>query len=96
MDGLVAKFMKRDRSVPESGADMLATLIVAASEDADFRKRLISVLRLPASQREPLIKTAVDEMRLRGEPANIRSAFLTLATQHGAQTALHLLEGDVK
>lgn len=76
------------------GADALATLILAAAEDAAFRKRLVAVLRLPLSQREPMIRTAVDAMRLKGEPADIRSAFMTLSSDEGARVALKLLESN--
>lgn len=72
--------------------DSLARLIMAAREDHAFRKRLILVLRLPTSQREPLLNTAVEEMKLRGESAAARQAFATLATEEGAKTALKLLE----
>jgi hypothetical protein len=96
MDGIIASFLKRHLSDKDTGADTLATLIMAASEDAAFRKRLVTVLRLPTAQREPLIRTAVDEMRLRGEPAGVQEAFLTLTTAHGAKVALHLLGDDPK
>jgi len=92
MNGLVENLLKRCHSKRNTGADALATLIVAATEDASFRKRLVFVLRLPQSQREPIVKTAVDEMRLRGEPADVRAAFTALSTDEGAQIALQLLE----
>jgi len=85
--------MKHRPPAQDTGADALATLIMAATEDAAFRKRLLFILRLPQSQRAPLIKTAVDEMRLRGEPADIRAAFLMLADEESARTALRLLAG---
>ena len=85
--------MKRRPLALDLGADTLATLIVAATEDPAFKKRLIFVLQLPQSHRGPLIKTAVDEMRLRGEPADIRAAFLMLADEESARTALRLLAG---
>jgi hypothetical protein len=94
MMDLVEKLLKRYRPDPHAGADVLATLVMAAREDAAFRKRLIFVLRLPRLQREPLVKTAVDEMRLRGEPADVQAAFVTLSTDDGARTALQLLETE--
>jgi len=93
MNDIVARFLGRQRPEQSAGSDVLATLIVAATEDAAFRKRLVFILRLPQSQREPLIKTAVDEMRLRAEPADVQAAFLALSTEGGAQTALRLLKG---
>ena len=92
MNGLIEKLARRSHSKRETGADALATLIVAATEDAEFRRRLISVLRLPQSQRVSLVNTAVDEMRLRGESADVRAAFLTLSTEDGARTALQILD----
>jgi hypothetical protein len=73
------------------GSEALARLILAAAEDAAFRKRLVAVLRLPLSQREPMIRTAVDAMRLKGEPADVRAAFMTLSSDEGARVALELL-----
>jgi hypothetical protein len=92
MNGLAKELIKRSQFQKDSGGDTLARLIMAASEDAAFRKRLVFVLKLPQSQREPLMKTAVDEMRLRGEPPDARTAFLALSTEEGARTALQLLE----
>jgi len=94
MRGLVDRLLERRGTDRDSGADALATLILAAKEDEAFRKRLVSVLRLPRLQREPLVRTAVDEMRLRGEPADVRAAFVTLSTEEGARTALDLLDPD--
>jgi hypothetical protein len=73
------------------GGEALARLILAAAEDAAFRQRLVAVLRLPLSQREPMIRTAVDAMRLKGEPADVRAAFMTLSSDEGARVALELL-----
>ena len=87
---LLGKIFKRVRA--GRNGDALAALITAAREDHAFRKRLILVLRLPTAQREPLLHTAVEEMKLRGEPAAARQAFATLATEQGAKTALKLLE----
>jgi hypothetical protein len=92
LKGLAKELIKRFGSQGDPEEDTLARLIMAASEDAVFRKRLVFVLKLPQSQREPLMKTAVNEMRLRGEPAGARTAFLVLSTEEGARTALQLLE----
>jgi hypothetical protein len=73
------------------GGEALARLILAAAEDAAFRKRLVAVLRLPLSQREPMIRTAVDAMKLKGEPEDVRAAFMTLSSDEGARVALELL-----
>jgi hypothetical protein len=96
MNGLIEMLTRRPRPKQNIGADALATLIIAATEDAGFRRRLIAVLQLPQSQREPLVTTAVDEMRLRGEPADVRAAFMAIATEEGARTALQLLNSASK
>lgn len=67
-------------------------LLLAARDDADFRARVVGFLRLPADQREPLMKTALHEMELRGEPAFVRAAFAVLATEAGATAARGFLE----
>jgi hypothetical protein len=88
---LIAKIRERLRTIERPGADALATLILAAREDEAFRRRLTFVLRLPPKQREALVRTAVDEMRLQGEPAEARAAFVSVATEEGAAIALRLL-----
>jgi len=92
MNGLISILLERFHSEQDSGADALATLILAAREDAAFRQRLVIVLRLPASHREALIRTAVSEMRLRGEAPAVQKALLALSTEEGARTALQLLD----
>lgn len=78
--------MSRDSS------EELATLILAAQDDPDFRRRLLALLRLPKIHREPLLRTAVDEMTIRGESVESRAAFLQLADDEVAGRALALLE----
>lgn len=72
--------------------DALATLLRAAQEDAALRLQLLALLRAPPLQRESMVHTAVHEMALRGEPAEVRAAFAVLATEAGAKTALAVLE----
>lgn len=81
-------------SPPQEGDELLASLILAAREDAGFRAQVLALLRLPPAQREPLVRTAVEEMRLRGESRQAQAAFAVLATREGAQTALRLLTED--
>ena len=45
------------------------------------------VLNLPVTHRESLVRTAVEEMERKGEPAEMRTAFLALATPEGAEAA---------
>ena len=85
---LIDHLRRQLRGEPEDPMqDALATLVVAAREDEAFRQRVLWVLSLPADQREPLVRSAVAEMALRGEPGPIRAAFLSLATEAGAQQA---------
>lgn len=88
---VIAKLRNLFRSSEGDGKDALASLILAAKDDATLKAQLLALLRLPQSQREPVVHTAVGEMRLRGESAETQNAFLILATEEGARTALQLL-----
>ena len=72
----------------QAPGDALATLLLAAKEDQEFRRRLEFLLRLPALQRQSLVNTGLHEMEVRGEPAEARAAFAVLATEEGAALAL--------
>mgnify|MGYP000026476838 CR=1 FL=1 len=70
---------------PADGAtDALARLILAARESSEFRSELRLLLNLPEKQRAPLVLTAVEEMKMKGEPPEICAAFSILATPEGA------------
>ena len=71
--------------------DAIAALLRAADADAGFRKRLRLLLQLPSLQRASIVNTSVEEMTLRGEPEDVRSAFSLLATDEAAQAALRYL-----
>ena len=71
--------------------DDFARLILAAKEDTAFRERLLFVLTLPRVQREPLVRTAVAEMQLRGEPSSVCTAFGMLVNDDAVKSALALL-----
>lgn len=72
-----------------SGDDaVLATIVLAARDDEDFRKRLLLLLRLPDAQRAPLVRTAVEEMSIRGEAPALCQAFLRLADADVARKVL--------
>lgn len=83
------QFFRRREADP---GDALATLLRAAQEDTALRFQLLALLRAPKLQRESMVHTAVHEMSLRGEPAEVRAAFGVLATDAGAKTALAVLE----
>ena len=71
--------------------DAIAALLRAADADADFRKRLRLLLQLPSLQRASMVNTSVEEMSLRGEPEDVRSAFSLLATDEAAEAAVRYL-----
>jgi len=76
----------------QSPADALATLLVAAKDDEEFRRSLEFLLRLLALQRASLVSTGLHEMEIRGESASARAAFAVLATEDGAAIAMRALE----
>jgi hypothetical protein len=71
--------------------EAIAHLLLAAREDAAFRKRLEMILRLPGPHRRSMVNDALHQMALRGEPEGLRAAFSVLATDEGAATALRAL-----
>lgn len=73
--------------VTVDATDSLATLILAARENDKLKRELKFLLSLPEEQRTPLVLTAVEEMRLKGEPPEICAAFSILATPEGAASA---------
>lgn len=77
----------------DDGADALASLIGAAQANPEFRQELLNLLKLPAQHREPLILTAVAEMRLKREPESACRAFEALESDEAAARAIGLLEG---
>ncbi len=65
---------------------------MAAREDAAFGRQVRMLLALPSGQRASIINTAVEQMTLKREPAELRPAFAMLATDEGAATAARLLQ----
>ena len=85
---LLAHVLERlSPSRDDAAKEVLASLVLAAREDAAFRDRVMFVLNLPVTHRESLVRTAVEEMERKGEPAEMRTAFLALATPEGAEAA---------
>lgn len=72
----------------------LATLLLAARDDAALRRQLLFLLRAPPWQRQSLVNTAIHEMTLRGEPRDARAAFALLVTDEGAKAALAILQSQ--
>ena len=78
----------------DAANEALVTLLLAAREDENLRKKISSLIRLPDVQRDSLVISAVDEMKLKGEPPEICGAFAILPTSDGAaaaQKALNLV-----
>ncbi len=87
----VDRIVRPLRGEDEAAAqDALADLVLAAREDEAFRQRVMFVLKLPTEQRESLVRSAVEEMTMRGEPAAMRAAFLVLSTSEGADAAARM------
>jgi hypothetical protein len=49
------------------------------------------LIQLPSFQRGSIVNTSVEEMALRGEPEDARTAFRLLATDEAAKIALRYL-----
>ena len=73
-----------NRDLADAAADAIARLVTAAAEDPAFRRRVLFVVRLPAFHRASVIATAVQEMRLKGEPPADILAFAALADDDAA------------
>jgi hypothetical protein len=71
--------------------DAMAALFRAADADPGLRKRLRFLIQLPSFQRASIVNTSVEEMALRGEPEDVRTAFRLLATDEAAKIALRYL-----
>jgi hypothetical protein len=71
--------------------EALTHLVLAAEEDIAFRRQILLLLDLPRPQREAMVRSAVEAMRIRGEPLPLRTAFLSLATENGADAVARLL-----
>jgi len=79
------------RTKKSDSLEALSALLRAADADADFRKRLEFLLQLPSLQRASIVNTSVQEMTLRGEPEDVRSAFSLLSADEVAEAAIRYL-----
>ena len=77
-----------NRPAPEqtlaAASAVLARLLREAEKDRTLRSQIRFLVSLPDVQRESLVNTALEQMKLQGEPAEIRAAFAVLATEEGA------------
>ncbi len=81
----------RNQRASDKICEQLAVLVLAAQDDPAFSGQIKLLLNLPPLQRASIINSAVDEMKLKGEPADLRAAFAVLATDEGATVARGLL-----
>ena len=96
MKNVIEWLVKRWRPPEGDAFEAVASLVLAARDDHEFRGRLLAVLRLPIEHRRPMLLTAIDQMNLRGESPSAQRAFAALATEDGARVALRLLQPDEK
>lgn len=75
---------------------MLARLLLESRQDANLRAQVLFLLKLPPAQRESLVNSALQEMALRGEPADVRAAFAVLATAEGGARVRCELESPAR
>jgi hypothetical protein len=73
------------------GLEAISALLRAADDDPDFRRRLERLLELPTFQRVSIVNASVQEMTLRGEPADVRLAFSLLTADEVADQAMRYL-----
>ena len=96
MKNMIEWLVRKWRPPEDDAFEAVASLVLAARDDHEFRVRLLAVLRLPAEHRRPMLLTAVDQMNLRGESPSAQRAFAALATDDGARLALRLLQPEGK
>ena len=90
--GLMQRIKRwREPLAKDQIGEQLAMLVLAARDDPAFGRQVKMLLALPSLQRASIIHSAVDEMKLKGEPADLRAAFAVLATDEGAAAARDLL-----
>jgi hypothetical protein len=80
------------RKVSSQAGDVLARLLLESRQDPRLRAQILFLRKLPPPQRESLVNSALAEIKLRGEPVEISSAFAVLATDKGARAASAELE----
>jgi len=76
---------------PPAGDDNLVTLISVARENLAIRNQLISILDQPPFQRQSLINTWLEDLKLAGAPPELRNALSGLLDEHVANRAYELL-----
>ena len=67
------------------------TLIRVAQGDPDIRRQLITILSLDKSQREPVLHTFLDELKLKQKPHDFVAAVACLLGENVTEATLSLL-----
>ena len=70
------------------------TLVAAAREDPQLSHSLLAVLNLPSFQRQSLLNSIIQEMRLRSEDTDLIAAVAALRDDDVAARAAELLGKD--
>jgi len=83
-------FRKRKKFAGQN--DPFITLIRVAQEDTEIRERLFTILTLDKFNRESILNSYLEEMRLKQAPAEFISAIACLLDDDIAQKALEILQ----
>jgi len=71
--------------------DDLITLISVAQEDPLIRNQLLSILRQPEFQRQSIVNTWLEDLKLTGAPLELQNGLSALLDEKVADQALDLL-----
>ena len=95
LGGTETTMPKRSDSRPTVGDNQtFLTLLAAAEEDPELSHSLLVVLKLPSFQRQSLLNSIIQEMRLRSEEADLIAAVASLRDDDVAARAAELLGKD--
>jgi hypothetical protein len=92
----IKKFLDGLVSHEEDPADSIASLVLAAKDNAALRSQILYVLDFPTDKRRILVDSAIEKMTLNGESESIKSAFAILATDIGARAVSRILEEGIR
>ena len=86
---------RRGGSRPTVGDNpTFVTLVAAAREDGELSRSLSAILRLPSFQRQSLLNSMIQEMKLRSEPPDLIAAVSALLDDDIAAKVAELIEAD--
>lgn len=76
-----------------AGNDVLVALLRVAQEDADVRRTLTGLLRLPPFHRKSMLNTLIQTMKLQHAPKDFVAAIAALLNDDVAQKAAETING---